>query len=90
MHELAKTQKLVGASLAPLESFLLARGLRTLHVRMERHGESAMEVAKHGSHTHNARTTTALDTLFSFLFSFLFSLTLLTDDSSTMYGWTGG
>jgi len=46
MHELAKTQKLVGASLAPLESFLLARGLRTLHVRMERHGESAMEVAK--------------------------------------------
>jgi len=46
MHEVAKTQKLLGASLAPLESFLLARGLRTLHVRMERHGENAMAVAK--------------------------------------------
>eukprot|EP00308_Calcidiscus_leptoporus_P008595 CAMPEP_0119380740 /NCGR_PEP_ID=MMETSP1334-20130426/57898_1 /TAXON_ID=127549 /ORGANISM="Calcidiscus leptoporus, Strain RCC1130" /LENGTH=465 /DNA_ID=CAMNT_0007400671 /DNA_START=98 /DNA_END=1495 /DNA_ORIENTATION=+ len=46
MHELAKTQKLLGAALAPLESFLLARGLRTLHVRMERHGENAMAVAR--------------------------------------------
>lgn len=46
MHLLAKVQKLMGAPLAPLESFLLARGLRTLHVRMERHGENAMEVAK--------------------------------------------
>ena len=39
-------QKLIGAPLAPLESFLLARGLRTLHVRMERHGENAMVAAK--------------------------------------------
>jgi len=46
MHELAKVQKLLGAPLAPLESFLLARGLRTLHVRMERHGENAMKVAQ--------------------------------------------
>ena len=46
MHEVAKVQKLMGAPLAPLESFLLARGLRTLHVRMERHGHNAMEVAK--------------------------------------------
>lgn len=46
MHGLAKVQKLVGAPLAPLESFLLARGLRTLHVRMERHGENAMRVAQ--------------------------------------------
>ncbi len=46
MHEVAKVQKLMGAPLAPLESFLLARGLRTLHVRMERHGTNAMEVAK--------------------------------------------
>ena len=36
-HEVAKVQKLIGAPLAPLESFLLARGLRTLHVRMQRH-----------------------------------------------------
>jgi len=46
MHEVAKVQKLMGAALAPLESFLLARGLRTLHVRMERHGENAMRVAR--------------------------------------------
>ena len=46
MHKLAKVQKLMGAPLAPLESFLLARGLRSLHVRMQRHGENAMEVAK--------------------------------------------
>ena len=46
MHEVAKAQKLIGAALAPLESFLLARGLRTLHVRMERHGENAMRVAE--------------------------------------------
>jgi hypothetical protein len=45
-HEVAKVQKLIGAPLAPLESFLLARGLRTLHVRMERHGENAMVAAK--------------------------------------------
>jgi len=46
MHNVAKVQKLLGAPLAPLESFLLARGLRTLHVRMERHGENAMLAAK--------------------------------------------
>jgi len=39
-------QKLLGAPLAPLECFLLARGMRTLHVRMERHGENAIAVAK--------------------------------------------
>lgn len=46
LHSLAKVQKLMGAPLAPLESFLLARGLRTLHVRMDRHGYNAMQVAK--------------------------------------------
>jgi len=46
MHKIAQAQKLIGAPLAPLESFLLARGLRTLHVRMERHGENAMRVAE--------------------------------------------
>ena len=46
MHELAKAQKLFGAPLAPLEPFLLARGLRTLHIRMERHGDNALQVAR--------------------------------------------
>jgi len=57
MHEVAKVQKLFGAALAPLESFLLARGLRTLHVRMERHGENALAVAKYlDSHPMIAQT----------------------------------
>ena len=45
-HKVAQVQKIFGAPLAPLESFLLARGLRTLHVRMERHGENALQVAQ--------------------------------------------
>ena len=45
-HRIAKTQKLLGNPLGPLESFLLARGLRTLDVRMQRHGENALRVAR--------------------------------------------
>jgi hypothetical protein len=48
MHQLAKVQKLFGNPLAPLECFLLARGMRTLHVRMERHGENAMQARPRG------------------------------------------
>lgn len=35
-----------GACLAPFNSFLFARGLETLHLRMERHSKNALEVAK--------------------------------------------
>jgi cystathionine beta-lyase/cystathionine gamma-synthase len=35
-----------GSSLAPLSAFLILRGLATLHVRMERHTQNAMAVAR--------------------------------------------
>ena len=36
-----------GAAIAPLNSFLFLQGLETLHLRMERHSENALAVAKH-------------------------------------------
>jgi cystathionine beta-lyase/cystathionine gamma-synthase len=35
-----------GATLAPLSAFLILRGIATLHVRMERHTESALALAR--------------------------------------------
>ena len=40
------TQNAVGAVPAPLECFLVMRGIKTLHVRMERHAQSALELAR--------------------------------------------
>lgn len=37
---------LSGAVLAPFDAFLIGRGLKTLHIRMERHCENAMKVAQ--------------------------------------------
>jgi len=39
-------QNAVGAVAVPFDSFLALRGLKTLHLRMERHCASAMEVAR--------------------------------------------
>jgi cystathionine beta-lyase/cystathionine gamma-synthase len=39
-------QKATGGILGPMDAWLCLRGTKTLPVRMERHGESAMEVAK--------------------------------------------
>jgi O-acetylhomoserine (thiol)-lyase len=40
-----------GAALSPFNSFLFLQGLETLHLRMERHSQNALAVAKHlGSH----------------------------------------
>lgn len=36
-----------GPSLSPFNAFLFLQGLETLHLRMERHSENAMAVAKH-------------------------------------------
>ncbi len=38
---------MTGAVLAPNEAFLVARGLKTLEIRMQRHCESAMKVAEY-------------------------------------------
>ncbi len=40
-------QNAVGAVPAPMDCFLVMRGLKTLHVRMERHAQSAMEIARY-------------------------------------------
>jgi methionine-gamma-lyase len=45
-HGLAKVQKLITAPLNPMDSYLLMRGIRTLDVRMQRHGENALLVAE--------------------------------------------
>jgi O-acetylhomoserine (thiol)-lyase len=36
-----------GAALSPLSAFLLLQGIETLHLRMERHSQNALAVAKH-------------------------------------------
>jgi O-acetylhomoserine (thiol)-lyase len=36
-----------GAALSPFSSFLLLQGIETLHLRMERHSQNALAVAKH-------------------------------------------
>ena len=37
----------IGGALSPFNSFLFLQGLETLHLRMERHSQNAMEVARH-------------------------------------------
>ncbi len=46
VHErLRFLQNAVGAVAGPMDSFLVLRGLKTLHVRMERHAENALQLA---------------------------------------------
>ncbi|HWG89909.1 MAG TPA: PLP-dependent aspartate aminotransferase family protein [Candidatus Thermoplasmatota archaeon] len=40
-------QKSMGGVLSPFDSWLLLRGLKTLHVRMQRHCENAQKIAEH-------------------------------------------
>jgi cystathionine gamma-lyase len=47
LHErLRFLQNAVGGVPGPLDAFLVLRGLKTLHVRMERHAQNALEVAR--------------------------------------------
>jgi O-acetylhomoserine (thiol)-lyase len=39
-----------GAALSPFNAFLLLQGIETLHLRLERHSENALAVAKHLEH----------------------------------------
>jgi cystathionine gamma-lyase len=41
------SQNAYGAILSPFDSYLVMRGLKTLGVRMQRHGENALAVAQH-------------------------------------------
>jgi cystathionine gamma-lyase/cystathionine beta-lyase/cystathionine gamma-lyase/homocysteine desulfhydrase len=40
-------QRSAGAGLAPMDCFLVSRGIKTLAVRMERHNQNGMSIAKH-------------------------------------------
>jgi O-acetylhomoserine (thiol)-lyase len=42
-----ETMRTLGPTLAPLSAFLLLQGIETLHLRMPRHCESALSVARH-------------------------------------------
>jgi cystathionine gamma-synthase len=42
-----RVRKMLGGILGPFEASLLLRGMRTLHVRVERQSQSAMAVARH-------------------------------------------
>ena len=59
LHEkLAFLQNAVGAQLGPMDSFLVLRGLKTLHVRMERHEVNARKIAEAlRSHAKVSRVT---------------------------------
>jgi cystathionine gamma-lyase len=45
--ELAFHQNAIGGCLGPMESFLFLRGTKTLALRMQRHCENALELARH-------------------------------------------
>jgi len=45
-EELAFYQNAVGGQLGPMDSFLFLRGIKTLHLRMDRHCSNAMAVAQ--------------------------------------------
>ena len=42
-----ETMRTLGPTLSPLSAFLLLQGIETLHLRMPRHCESALAVARH-------------------------------------------
>jgi cystathionine gamma-lyase len=45
--EIAFHQNAMGAQFGPMDAFLVLRGLKTLHVRMDRHNTNAKAVAQH-------------------------------------------
>ena len=47
MRARCETMRTFGPSLSPFNAFLFLQGLETLHVRMERHCENALVVARH-------------------------------------------
>jgi O-acetylhomoserine (thiol)-lyase len=47
MRARMETMRTLGPTLAPISAFLLLQGIETLHLRMPRHCESALAVARH-------------------------------------------
>jgi cystathionine gamma-lyase len=46
-NQLKFLQNAIGAIPSPMDCFLIMRGLKTLHIRMERHAQNAMEIARY-------------------------------------------
>ncbi|MEM3627912.1 MAG: aminotransferase class I/II-fold pyridoxal phosphate-dependent enzyme [Candidatus Bathyarchaeia archaeon] len=46
IQKLKKTRKILGGTLDPMTAWLLLRGLKTLALRMERHNNNGMQIAK--------------------------------------------
>ncbi len=46
LEKLAFLQNAIGAVISPMDSFMVMRGTKTLHVRMDRHQQSAMAIAE--------------------------------------------
>ncbi|MEJ7217840.1 PLP-dependent transferase, partial [Staphylococcus caprae] len=44
-EELGQFHNMIGATLSPLDSYLLQRGLKTLHLRIDRSQENAKKLA---------------------------------------------
>lgn len=55
-EKLRFNQYAVGATLGPFESWLILRGIKTLHIRMERHSVNAMKVAEYLSTVDKVET----------------------------------
>jgi cystathionine beta-lyase len=46
-NELYRIQNSTGAICGPMDAFLVLRGIKTLHLRMQRHSENAMKIAQY-------------------------------------------
>uniref|UniRef100_A0ABM0M9D7 Cystathionine gamma-lyase-like n=1 Tax=Saccoglossus kowalevskii TaxID=10224 RepID=A0ABM0M9D7_SACKO len=46
-EKLSSYQKSMGSTLSPFDAYLLLRGVRTLHVRMDRHSSNALRIAQY-------------------------------------------
>jgi len=51
----SKVQRLLGGNSNPFDTFLLIQGIKTLEVRMDRHGENALKVAQFLEQHHAVR-----------------------------------
>ncbi|XP_070576155.1 L-methionine gamma-lyase-like [Ptychodera flava] len=47
LEKLSTYQKSMGSVLSPFDAYLLLRGVRTLHVRMDRHSSNALKIAQY-------------------------------------------
>ena len=89
-EELYRIQNSTGAISGPMDSFLVLRGIKTLHLRMQRHSENAQIIAQHllqhplvdkvyypGLENHDGHTIAKKQML---LFGGMLSFTLQSDD----------